>query len=247
LLWQNLKLKLVRWKAAMQTVLITGANRGLGLEHTRQFLARGDQVIALVREPSDAPELDVLALRYPAMLSLHRYDALDELAPARIKQALGAQAIDVLFANAGANGAQREMFGAVSANAVQQLTLINAIAPLKLCEALIDNVATSQRKLIAFQSSLMGSVADNGSGGHYAYRISKAAMNMVAKNIANDVRARGVIAVALHPGWVQTRMGGAQAPVALVDAVSGQQALLSRLTLADTGGFFNFDGATLPW
>jgi NAD(P)-dependent dehydrogenase (short-subunit alcohol dehydrogenase family) len=231
----------------MQTVLITGANRGLGLEHCRQFLMRGKQVIALARVPNEAAELDALLVQFPSQLKIYRYDALDLSAPERIKQQLDDQPIDLMLANAGANGAQRQVFGSVQVESMLQLVQINAIAPLKLAEALIDNVAASERKQIAFQSSLMGSIGDNASGSHYAYRVAKAALNMIVKTIANDVRSRGVIAVALHPGWVRTRMGGEHAPVALADSVTGQQRQFDAFTLADSGGFFNFDGQALPW
>ena len=93
----------------------------------------------------------------------------------------------------------------------------------------------------------MGSVGDNGSGGYYAYRLSKGALNMVAKGVSNDLRPRGVIAVALHPGWVKTRMGGESAPVSAQECVAGQQRLLDSLTPADSGRFFNYDGKELPW
>jgi NAD(P)-dependent dehydrogenase (short-subunit alcohol dehydrogenase family) len=231
----------------VQTLLITGANRGLGLAHTRKFLERGNRVLALVREPQAAADLHALAPHFGAALEVLAYDALDPQAPARIKQSLGNTAIDVLFANAGANGAKREAFGAVDPEAVLALVRINALAPLALAEALKDNVLASQRKLVAFQSSLMGSIGDNASGGHYAYRIAKAALNMVTKNVALDLFAEGAIVVALHPGWVQTRMGGANAPLTQEQSVSGQQQLLERLTLQDSGGFFNYDGKPLPW
>jgi NAD(P)-dependent dehydrogenase (short-subunit alcohol dehydrogenase family) len=153
---------------------------------------------------------------------------------------------DLLLANAGAGSGERESFGAVDAEAVVQLIRINSIAPLKLAEALADNVARSDRKLIAFQSSLMGSIGDS-SGGYYAYRMSKAALNMVAKGVSNDLSSSGVIAVALHPGWVKTRMGGAGAPVSVEQCVAGQQRLFDRLSVADSGHFFNYDGTELPW
>ena len=130
---------------------------------------------------------------------------------------------------------------------VLQLIRINSLAPLKLAEALTENVARSERKLMAFQSSQLGSIGNNTSGGRYGYRISKAALNMVAKGIASDIWSRGVIAVALHPGWVKTRMGGAGAPVSVQQCVAGQQRLFDKLTMADSGHFFNYDSTELPW
>ena len=175
------------------------------------------------------------------------YDAADEGAPAALKQRIGAAPLDLMFANAGAMGTRRQTFGDVDTEAVLSLIQVNALAPLKLAEALADNVAQSERKIMAFQTSLMGSIADNGSGGAYAYRLSKVAFNMVGKGVANDLRSRGVIAVLMHPGWVRTRMGGAGGKISVEDCVEGQQRILDALTPAQSGRFFNYDGRELPW
>ena len=231
----------------MKTVLITGANRGIGLEHAKVFSARGIRVFATARSPSEATELTALAQASGGNLKVLPYDAASPDAPALLKQALGETPIDLLLANAGGMGNRDVAFGSVDVEEVLQLVRINSLAPLKLAESLAENLACSQRKLIAFQSSLMGSIGDNGSGGFYAYRISKVALNMVARSVANDLKSRGVIAVALHPGWVKTRMGGSNAPITVAQCVDGQQRLLDKLTLADSGKFFNFDGKELPW
>lgn len=230
----------------MKKILITGANRGLGLEHTRRFVERGVFVYATARAPREAEELNQLARAHPELVQVLPYDALDAEAPAQLKAELANVALDLVFLNAGAMSA-RPPFGNIDSQAALQLFQINTLAPLKLAEALVENVVSSQRKILAFQSSLMGSITDNGSGGAYAYRISKCALNMAVKNMAIDLREQGVIAVALHPGWVKTRMGGVQAPLALADSVQGQQQLLFNLTLAQSGGFFNHDGKSLPW
>ncbi len=231
----------------MKTALITGANRGLGLEHARRYAARGARVFATARIPSDAADLLALAAAHRGQVEVLQYDAADPGAPARLKASLAGTPIDLLLANAGAIGGKQQAFGSVDIEAVLALVRINALAPLQLAEALSDNVADSERRLMAFQSSLMGSIADNGSGGHYEYRIAKNALNMVARGVSIDLKPRGVIAVALHPGWARTRMGGANAPVPLETSVSGQQRLLDALTLADSGRFFNYDGKELPW
>jgi NAD(P)-dependent dehydrogenase (short-subunit alcohol dehydrogenase family) len=231
----------------MKTVLITGANRGIGLEHVRRFAERHTQVLAAVRSPEDAVELRELADARGNTITILPYDAADPAAPAGLKTALGDTPIDLLFANAGVMGDRKDAFGSVNVEQVVHHVRVNSLAPLKLAEALADNVANSEKRLIACQSSLMGSIGDNGSGGYYAYRVSKAALNMVAKSMSNDLRSRGVITVALHPGWVKTRMGGASAPVTVAQCVAGQQALFDRLTLADSGHFFNYDGLELPW
>ena len=231
----------------MKTVLITGANRGIGLEHVRRFAERGAHVFATARSPADAKELKALIAEQEGRIEILAYDASDSGAPARLKAALGDTPLDLLFANAGASGGNSQSFGSVDVDNVLQLIRINALAPLKLVEALAGNVACSQRKLIAFQSSLMGSVGDNSSGGYYAYRLAKGALNMVARGVSNELRPRGVIAVARHPGWVRTRMGGESAPVSVDECVAGQQRLLDSLTPGESGRFFNYDGKQLPW
>jgi len=211
------------------------------------FAARGIRVFAAARSPEDAGELNALAATRADRITVLRYEAANPESPASLKAALGGTAIDLLLANAGAGTGQRESFGSVDVQEVLQLIRINSLAPLKLVEALAENVARSERKLIAFQSSQLGSIGNNTSGGRYGYRISKAALNMVAKGIASDLGSRGVIAVALHPGWVKTRMGGAGAPLSVEQCVAGQQRLFDKLAMADSGHFFNYDGAELPW
>jgi NAD(P)-dependent dehydrogenase (short-subunit alcohol dehydrogenase family) len=231
----------------INTVLITGANRGIGLEHAKVFAERGTRAFATARSPTEATELNALATAHPGRVTVLPYDAADAEAPAKLKAALGSAPIDLILANAGMMAEKEAAFGAVDVEAILQTIRINSLAPLKLVEALADNVTSSSRKLIAFQSSLMGSVGDNQSGGYYAYRLSKGALNMIAKCVSNDLRSRGITVVALHPGWVKTRMGGANAPVTVAQSVEGQQRIFDKLTLADSGQFFNYDGKKLPW
>ncbi len=231
----------------MRTVLITGANRGIGLQHARRYAEQGARVFAAARIPSEGDELAALAKRHGDRVEVLVYDAGDPEAPQILKEKLGAEPLDLMFANAGAMGTRRQSFGDVDVNAVLSLIQVNALAPLKLAEALADNVAQSDRKIMAFQTSLMGSIADNGSGGAYAYRLSKVALNMVGKGAANDLRGRGIIAVLLHPGWVRTRMGGPSGKVSVEECVEGQQQLLGGLTPEHSGRFFNYDGRELPW
>lgn len=228
----------------MKSVLITGANRGIGLEHARRYAARGARVFAAVRRPDEAH--DLVRAAKSGSIDILAYDAADDGAADALKAAIGAEPIDLLFANAGAMGT-RQAFGATDSEAILGLIQVNALAPLKLAEAFADNVAASERKLMAFQSSEMGSISGNASGGFYDYRLSKVALNMIARGVALDLKRRGIISVTLHPGWVQTRMGGPSAPVSLDASVSGQQKLLDSLKLAQSGRFFNYDGAELPW
>lgn len=231
----------------MKTVLITGANRGLGLEHARRYAQRGVEVFATARSPGSADALHALAAAYPGRFTVLHYDAADPHAPASIKEALADTPLDLLLANAGAVGESGQALGNIHVEAVLELIRINALAPLKLVEALIYNITLSERKLVALQSSRMGSMGENKAGGSYEYRLSKVAVNMIARNLAVDLRPRGVQVVALHPGWVRTRMGGSNAPVAVEAAVAGQQQLLDGLTAEHSGRFFNYDGTELPW
>lgn len=229
----------------MKTVLITGANRGIGLEHTRRFLERKVSVIAACRDAG--PDLTALAADYPGAVRILPYDAADTTAGASLKAALGDEPIDLLLANAGVYGGDGQRLGAIDPKAFMDTMAINTLAPLLLVDALIANVAASQRRLVALQSSLMGSITDNGSGGYHAYRASKAALNMIAKGLSVDSAGRGITVISLHPGWVRTRMGGAQAPVSVEDCVAGQQRLFNEVTTSQSGGFFDYTGKTLDW
>lgn len=231
----------------MKAVLITGANRGLGLGHAQRFAERGIAVFATARVPKAADELHRLAHAHAGQFTVLPYDAADPDAPAQLKAALGDTPVDLLLANAGAPGESGQALGNIHVEGVLDLIRINALAPLKLVEALVYNITLSERRLVAFQSSRMGSIGANEAGGNYEYRLSKVALNMIARNAANDLRPRGVTVVALHPGWVQTRMGGDGATVSVQTSVAGQQQLFDTLKLAHSGRFFNYDGTELPW
>jgi NAD(P)-dependent dehydrogenase (short-subunit alcohol dehydrogenase family) len=211
------------------------------------FASKGLLIFGGVRAPSEATELNALAARYPGKITVLRYEALEAESAERLKSAVGATPIDLLLANAGASTGPLESFGSVGVEAAVELFRINSIAPLKLVEAFADNVARSERKLIALQSSQLGSISNNTSGGFYGYRMSKAALNMVAKGLSSDLRPLGVTVVALHPGWVKTRMGGPRAPLSVEKSVEDQQRLFEKLTIGQSGRFFNFDGTKLPW
>ena len=231
----------------MTTVLITGANRGIGLEHARRYASRGVKVFATARNVAEADDLHALAREHAGAVTILPYDALDLGAPAALKAAIGDAPLDLMLANAGVIGGRAQSFGAVDVDDVLETFRANALAPLKLAEALADNVARSERKVMAFQSSLMGSIDDNGSGGYYAYRLSKVSLNMIARGVSRDLGGRGVLSVALHPGFVRTRMGGPHARISVEQCVEGQQKILDNLTKDQSGRFFNYDGRELPW
>lgn len=228
----------------MTTVLITGANRGIGLEHVRQFAEKGYRVLACCRDPEGADDLQTLAENSSGRIAIHRFDQSKPEDAARLAAEID-EPIDILFNNAGINAGGRTFDNA--AQGMAETFDVNVTGVLRLTEALVGHVARSDRKIIANQSSKMGSIEDNGSGGVYAYRASKAALNMVSKSLAHDLKDKGITVVALHPGWVQTDMGGPNALITPEESVEGEQKILEELTPDQSGGFFNYDGAPLPW
>jgi NAD(P)-dependent dehydrogenase (short-subunit alcohol dehydrogenase family) len=219
----------------MPTVLITGANRGLGLEFARQYSRDSWDVIATAREP--APELEELGVR------VEQVDMADLDGVAGLGKRI--DALDLLIANAGTYGPQ-DVNDAEQARGWSETFIVNTIAPYLVAKAVLRAVEASHGKLIAI-SSKMGSIADNGSGGYLAYRTSKTALNSAWHNLAIDTRGRGLVAAVLHPGWVQTRMGGSSAPLQPEESVAGMRRVIDRLGAEDSGGFFGYDGARIAW
>ncbi len=226
----------------MPTILITGANRGIGLEFCRSYAADGWQVHACCRHPEKAKALKNL----DGDITRHRLDVTDGLRVAGLSRELAGEPIDLLLNNAGIYG-PRVGFGETDYDDWAEVLKINTIAPLRMAERFVDQVAASERKIIASVSSLMGSIGRNEGGGKYIYRSSKAALNMVAKSLSVDLAPRGITVAVFHPGWVQTDMGGAEADVTTAESVAGMRKTLDRLTAADSGGFFNYDGTEIPW
>jgi NAD(P)-dependent dehydrogenase (short-subunit alcohol dehydrogenase family) len=216
----------------MPTVLITGANRGIGLEFARQYSADGWDVIATARRSSG--ELDALGVTVQA-LDLSDADAVASFSVDR--------PIDLFIANAGTNHPMNPE-GAENARDWQTMMMINAIAPYQLGNALLPRMADGG-KMIAISSG-MGSIGDNG-GGWIPYRTSKAALNMAWSCLAMEARPRGVACVLLSPGWVKTRMGGAGAEISSEQSVGDMRKLIDRLALEDTGRFLRRNGSELPW
>ena len=231
----------------MPSTLITGANRGIGLEFARQYLADGWRVCAACRDPDSASELHLLADTSDNQL---RIMALDVTNPAGIKAAateLDKQAIDLLLNNAGVMGPRSQTIGNVDYEAWARVLDANTMGPMRISEAFVENVARSDRKLIVTLTSGMGSLADNTSGGSIAYRSSKAAVNMVMRSLAIDLAPRGITCVVVNPGWVQTDMGGPHAKITPVESVTKLRRLIDSLGPAQSGKFFNYDGREYPW
>ena len=229
----------------MPSILITGANRGLGLEFAKQYAEAGYRVFATARDPAAAKELSSLA-KTSSSVSLHTLETVDPASIAGLVRELKDQPIDILLSNAGVMGPSQQGFENVDAAGMVDTFKVNAVAPLMLVQAFLPNVEKSQKKLLAAITSGMGSISDTG-GGSYAYRASKAALNMTFKNLAVDLKGRRVIAVVINPGWVQTDMGGKSAPVKTSDSIAGMRKAFDKLTLEDSGKFLDFKGGTWEW
>ncbi len=226
----------------MPTLLITGANRGLGLEFVKHYAAAGWRVHACARQP-DAPALKAIA----GDVRTYKLDATDWDGIATLAQALRGEAIDLLLANAGISGQAAGELGTIEPGVWTQTFLTNALAPVKLAEAFVSHVAESKLRLMIAISSRLGSISLNDGGGRYAYNASKSALNMGWKSLSVDLKGRGITCVVLHPGWVSTDMGGAQAPVTPPQSVAGMTQVIAELKPTDSGKFFNFDGAPLTY
>jgi len=216
------------------TVLITGANRGIGLEFARQYSSDGWDVIVTAR--SGRPELEALEVRIEE-LDLSDGEAVATF-PGRIEQRL-----DLFIANAGTNHPM-DTGGAANAREWQVMMMVNAIAPYQLGEALLSRMAKNG-KMIAISSG-MGSIGDIG-GGWVPYRTSKAALNMAWSTLALEARARGIACVLFSPGWVKTRMGGAGSEITPEESIGDMRKLIDRLTIDDSGKFLRRNGSEIPW
>ena len=223
-------------------IIITGANRGIGLELTGQYLARGDTVHVGVREPGRAEQLRALAAGRDGRLFI---DACDVTSDASVRAFVAAVSgsVDVLINNAGVRSKADEL-QALDLEAANRTFQVNALGTLRVTRGLLPLLRHGK---IANISSNMGSIGENSSGGSYGYRMSKAALNMATRSLAQDLRPEGIVAVALSPGWVQTDMGGPEAPTLVAESAAGLIAVIDRLTMADSGEFFDFRRRRIPW
>jgi len=228
-------------------ILITGASRGIGLEMVRFGIANNWRVFACCRHPQRADTLLSLAQLANGRVSVHIVD-MNELATIQaLAYELRNEAIDVLVNNAGIYGSDDNRFGRVDVRSWLETFQVNSIAPLKMAEALIEQLKAGQTRTIACISSKMGSIADNGSGNSYIYRSSKAALNAVVRSMSIDLKPHGIKCVALHPGWVKTDMGGANAEITPGESVSALFHTMLSLKLDDSGRFIDIDGGDIPW
>jgi len=223
-------------------VVVTGANRGIGLELVRQLLARGDVVDAAVRDPDRATELRALAR---PTLHVHRVDVTDQASVDALARSIDAP-VDVVINNAGINR-PRQKLADLDLAATAELYATNAIGPLRITHALLPHVRRGSAKKLVHITSGMGSIADNQRGESYGYRMSKAALNMMSKSLSIDLRAEGIISIVINPGWVKTDLGGASAPTAVADSARGILARIDGATLEASGSFLDWNGGTYPW
>lgn len=229
---------------APYVALITGSNRGIGIEFVRQYADAGYRVIACCRDPA-ASALKVLADAGGGRISVHALDVGDLGQIERLATELKGQPIDLLINNAGFY--PPDASAGPDYAAWQQAFAINTMAPLRMAECFVEQLAASRLRRLVTLSSTMGSVADNSSGGSMLYRASKSAVNMVMKNLAIGLKSKRIAALTLHPGWVRTAMGGANALITPEQSVSGMRAVIDQLTLENSGRFVAYDGVEIPW
>lgn len=240
----------------MPTLLITGANRGLGLELVKQFDARAWRIHACCRAPDKAGELRKIAAGPDGRVRVHALDVTDFAAIDDLGDALRGEPIDVLFNNAGIMEVRQrpldqqgtsQSFGSMDYDEWRQILRVNVLAPMRMAEVFVDNVAASERKTIVTMSSILGSIATADSCRWFGYRASKTAVNMMTRGLASDLKERGITSVCVHPGWVRTDMGGAGADVGPEESAQGIAKVVDGLTADQSGRYLTYDGGELPW
>ncbi len=224
----------------MSTILITGAGRGLGLELARQYAASGWKVIGTVRDAAGASRLKQIGAE------AFTVDITDFTKVKAAAEKLKGVAIDVLFCNAGIIGKRGNGFGQFDYADWEEIFRVNVIGAAAVIEALAENVAASERKVIAVMSSRLGSIAEAG-GVTVPYSTTKTALNMLAKSLSEILKARGIVVVALSPGWVKTDMGGDSAPLDAEASVRGLRQVIDGLKPRDSGKFLAYDGSAIDW
>jgi len=223
-----------------QTVVITGANRGLGLELARQLHAAGATVIGTARKPDAADDLRELGVR------IERLDVADAESVAAFAEALGDLKVDILMNNAGIM-LQRTLPIGVDLESMERVLAVNTIGPLRVSQALMPALRRGEGKMIMNMSSGLGSITNNTNGFFADYRASKAALNMISRSQAAELEPEGFLVVSMSPGWVRTDMGGEEADLSPAESVEGILRTLAGLDVSQSGGCFNHDGSEIPW
>ena len=237
----------------MPTALITGASRGLGLEFTRQYAEDGWRVFATCRDPAGASALRGIEAGSEGRVQVNALEVTDHAQIDSLARELSGEALDLLLNNAGVMEPHDVTFGNIDYDLWAKVFEVNLLAPTHMSEAFAEHVARSDRKLIVTITSGLGSLDENQAGGRlppgnlYMYRTSKAAVNMVARGMAADLKDRGITAVAVSPGHVRTDMGGPQARLGREEAIGSVRTLIDGLSLEDSGKFYFYDGSEHAW
>jgi NAD(P)-dependent dehydrogenase (short-subunit alcohol dehydrogenase family) len=225
-------------------ILVTGANRGIGHELVRQLVERGDDVDAVSRTPQEIVYEDKAA---DSRIRLFRCDIADDASVRALAAELGDAAIDMVINNAGVGGGNRQSLRDLDFAEALRTYNVDALGALRVSLALLPHVRRGQVKKLVHVTSGLGSIGDNKSGGHYAYRMAKAALNMMAKNLAMDLRGDGITSIVINPGWVQTDMGGPHAAITVKESVRGMLRVIESATLAQSGEFLDWNGGRYPY
>lgn len=229
----------------MSTYLITGANRGIGLEMTRQLLAGGHRVVATCRNPGSADALSSIHGSMHGLLDVHALDVTADMAVAELANQLNGLVVDVLINNAGFM-AERQSVDDMDYEQWMASFSVNAIAPWRVALAFAPHLSAATRPRLVTLTSQMGSIERAGSD-RVAYRSSKAAANMAMRTLALEWQAQGITVCMLHPGWVRTQMGGDDAALGTTESAEAMLQVIDALTLSETGKFLNYDGSEIPW
>ena len=240
----------------MPSILITGANRGLGLEFCKQYAGIGWRVFACCRNPSSAQSLGELSKKYIEHITLHKMDIDNAQEVDAVANELSGQAVDVLLNNAGVadnygvgvfEGKDDPDIRNYDFDLWLEILKTNVISHGRVTGAFIENVALSDRKLVVMVSSALGSIQMTNQSGRYAYRTSKAAQNMLMRGLAAWLEPRGITVASIAPGWTRTEMGGPRAMNSVEDATAGIRKTIERLSIIDTGTYWDWDGTSLPF
>ena len=230
----------------MARILITGANRGLGLEFVEHYLESSDDVIATYRNEESSFDLIKMS-NEQSNLKLLQLDVTSNKSLNSFAENLGDSPIDIFINNAGVYGPRNSSFGNVDEENWIPAIKVNAIAPLLLTQLIIKNIRAGTDKKLIYITSKMGSIDDNKGGGAYVYRSSKTALNAVVKSLSVDLENEGIVVALIHPGWVKTDMGGPNALIERDTSVRGMTEVISNLDITSTGNFYNYDGSIIPW
>jgi NAD(P)-dependent dehydrogenase (short-subunit alcohol dehydrogenase family) len=238
----------------MPTMLITGANRGLGFNLLKLYHADGWRILACCRNPASATELNALAEASDGRVTVHALDVEDGASVAALKAEVGDTPIDMLINMAGYLGEKAlteenglQPFGVTDFDIMEKAYRINCMGPLRVSEALIDNVEASDKKIIINVSSIVGTIGGDTFGNFYMYKPSKTALNAITHSMAINLKDRGITVIPFHPGFTKTDMGGPTADIEIEESVTGTKAVLDKVTIADTGKYLTWEGGELPW